>query len=67
MEINVKAVRLAMVNKGMNLKQLAKAAHVSEYTAARYAKAGGNGTPTTFYKIGQALGVKPSSLVLDEQ
>ena len=62
MEINVKAVRLAMVDKGMTAKQLAKAAHISEYT-----KAGGNGTPTTLYKIGQALGVKPSSLVLDEQ
>lgn len=67
MEINVKAVRLAMVDKGMTAKQLAKAAHISEYTAARYAKAGGKGTPTTLYKIGQALGVKPSSLVLDEQ
>lgn len=67
MEINVTAVRLAMADKGMTIKQLAKAAHVSEYTAARYAKAGGNGTPTTLYKIGRALGVKPSSLVLVRQ
>ena len=67
MEINVAAVRLAMVDKGMTLKQLAKVAHISEQTAARYAKAGGNGTPATLYKIGRALGVKPSSLVLDEQ
>ena len=35
MEINVKAVRLAMVDKGMTAKQLAKAAHISEYTAAQ--------------------------------
>lgn len=67
MEINVTAVRLAMADKGLNIKQLAKAAHVSQYTAARYANVGGNSSPATFHKIGQALGVKPSSLVLIRQ
>lgn len=63
MEINVTAVRLAMVDAGMTVSQLAKAAHVSQTTAVRYASKGGNSSPATFHKIGQALGVKPSSLV----
>lgn len=64
MEINVTAVRLAMADAGLSVSQLAKKAHVSQQTAVRYASKGGNGTPTTFHKIGVALGVKPSSLVL---
>ncbi len=64
MEINVTAVRLAMADAGMNISQLAKKAHVSKGTAVRYASKGGNGSPTTFHKIGLALGVKPSTLVL---
>ncbi|MDD6382546.1 MAG: helix-turn-helix transcriptional regulator [Selenomonadaceae bacterium] len=64
MEINVTAVRLAMADAGMTVSQLAKKAHVSQATAVRYASKGGNGGPKTFHKIGQALGVKPSTLVL---
>lgn len=64
MEINVTAVRLAMADAGINVSQLAKKAHVSQQTAVRYASKGGNGSPVTFHKIGVALGVKPSSLVL---
>lgn len=67
MEINVTAVRLAMANKGMTITQLAKAAHVSQQTACRYGTRGGNGSAPTFYKIGKALGVEPSSLVLVRQ
>lgn len=64
MEINVTAVRLAMADAGMTMSQLAKKAHVSQTTAVRYASKGGNGSPATFHKIGLALGVKPSTLVL---
>ncbi len=67
MEINVLAVRLAMANKGMTLTQLAKKAHISQQTACRYVTHGGNGSAPTFYKIGKALGVEPSSLVLVRQ
>lgn len=64
MEINVTAIRLAMADAGLNVTELAKKAHVSQQTAVRYASRGGNGSPTTFHKLGVALGVKPSSLVL---
>lgn len=64
MEINVTAVRLAMLDKGMSVSKLAEAAHISPQTAFRFANKGGNGSPATFYKVGQALGVKPSSLAL---
>lgn len=67
MEINVTAVRLAMLDKGMSVSRLAKAARISHQTAFRFASKGGNGSPETFYKIGQALGVKPSSLALIHQ
>lgn len=64
MEINVTAVRLAMADAGITVTELAKKAHVSQQTAVRYATRGGNGSPVTFHKIGVALGVKPSSLIL---
>lgn len=64
MEINVMAVRCAMADAGISVSELAKKAHVSQQTAVRYAGKGGNGSPTTFHKIGVALGVKPSSLIL---
>lgn len=67
MEINVVAIRLAMVNKGMTLIHLAEKAHISRPTAWRYVTHGGKGSTPIFYKMGQALGVEPSSLVLIRQ
>lgn len=64
MRINVQAIRMAMADAGVGVNQLAKMAGVSQGTAVRYATKGGNGSPTTFYKIGRALNVRPSTLVL---
>ncbi len=63
MEVDVTAVRLAMIDAGLSAGQLAKAANISKQTVIRYTHKGGNGNPVTLHKIGVALGVKPSSLV----
>lgn len=63
MEINTTAVKMALADAGMTISQLAKKAKVSQGTAVRYASTGGNGSPVVFHKIGDALGVKPSSLM----
>lgn len=64
MRINVQAIRLAMADAGIGVNELAKLAGVSQGTAVRYATKGGNGSAPTFYKIGRALHVRPSTLVL---
>lgn len=64
MEINVMAICLAMADKGYSTSELAKRAKITRQTAQKYTRKGGKGTPEVFYRIGEALGVKPSSLVL---
>lgn len=64
MEIDVAAVCRAMANKGMNASQLARKAGISLQTATRFACRGGKSSAPTFYKVGQALGVEPGSLIL---
>lgn len=64
MEINVTAVRLAMADAGYSTSELARRAKITRQTASKYVCKGGKGTPEVFHKIGEALGVKPSSLVL---
>ena len=53
-----------MADAGIGVNELAKLAGVSQGTAVRYATKGGNGSAPTFYKIGRALHVRPSTLVL---
>lgn len=64
MEINTTAVLLAMANVGLTTSQMAQKAGISQQTAVRFTSKGGNSSPATFYKVGKALNVEPSSLVI---
>lgn len=66
MKVNKTAVKTAMRNAGITkADQLAAAAHVSREKALCFGRGIGRYSPGTFCKFGQALGVKPSSLVKD--
>lgn len=66
-KINQKVMKTAMIDNGLNCYTLAQKAHISKSTAWKVMQCESEATPEVLYKIGNALGVKPSNLaVIDD-
>ena len=66
-KINRKAMKIAIIDSGLNSNTLAEKAHISKTTAWKIMHCEREATSKVLYKIGKALGVKPSSLaVIDD-
>lgn len=63
MELNVKAVKAAMMAKGYNVASLARAAGLSPATVNLYVNHGTKPRLDNMGKMARALGVDPFSLV----
>ena len=61
--INRDAVMSALVDKGWNGRNLAREAKLEPRTVYKFIRGEGVCTPRTFKAIGDALGVRPSSLI----
>ena len=66
-KVNHKAMKIAIIDSGLNSRALAEKAHISNTTAWKIMHCEREVTSEVLYKIGKALGVKPSSLaVIDD-
>lgn len=61
-KVNQKAYMMAMIDSGLNVEELCKKSGVSKQALWNITACNKGTKPDTLYRIGKALGVKPSSL-----
>ena len=64
--VDVDAVKTALIDKGWNGAELAARARLRPGTVYKFMSGQGGAAPRTFKVIGDALGVRPSSLMKKE-
>lgn len=66
-EIDLKTLRVAMLNKGYSMNKLAEVSGLGKVTVSRVVKRGSTTRQETIYKMAKALDLKAEDLIISEE
>lgn len=66
-DLNLKVLKLAMLNKGYSMNKLAEMSGLGKVTVSRVVKRGSTTRQETIYKMAKALDLKAEDLIISEE
>lgn len=66
-EIDLKTLRVAMLNKGYSMNKLAEVSGLGKVTVSKVVKRGSTTRQETIYKMAKALDLKAEDLIIIEE
>ncbi|WP_315166800.1 helix-turn-helix transcriptional regulator [Metaclostridioides mangenotii] len=65
--LNLKVLKLAMLNKGYSMNKLAEVSNLGKVTVSRVVKRGSTSRQETIYKMAKSLDLKAEDLIISEE
>ncbi|MBU5308524.1 helix-turn-helix domain-containing protein [Clostridioides mangenotii] len=66
-ELDLKVLKLAMLNKGYSMNKLAEMSDLGKVTVSRVVKRGSTNRQETIFKMAKALDLKAEDLIISEE